>query len=63
MAKLKMGLGYNTLYPYLCLLPDEEYVAIMLQVGPARAGGLPLSTDVPLRAAESGHEPQGLPRL
>ncbi|XP_065508325.1 DNA-directed RNA polymerase, mitochondrial [Caloenas nicobarica] len=32
MARLEMGSGYNTLYPYLCLLPDEEYVAIMLQI-------------------------------
>ncbi|XP_074784111.1 DNA-directed RNA polymerase, mitochondrial isoform X2 [Athene noctua] len=32
MSQLQMGLGYNILYPYLCLLPDEEYVAIMLQV-------------------------------
>ncbi|NXM71945.1 RPOM protein, partial [Serilophus lunatus] len=29
MAKPKR---YNFLYPYLCLLPDEEYVGIMLQV-------------------------------
>ncbi|NXK29517.1 RPOM protein, partial [Arenaria interpres] len=32
MSKLKTASGYNTLYPYLCLLPDEEYVAIMLQI-------------------------------
>ncbi|NXE82373.1 RPOM protein, partial [Cochlearius cochlearius] len=32
MSKLKMVSGYNILYPYLCLLPDEEYVAIMLQI-------------------------------
>ncbi|NXL40006.1 RPOM protein, partial [Glaucidium brasilianum] len=32
MSQLRMGVGYNILYPYLCLLPDEEYVAIMLQV-------------------------------
>lgn len=34
MSKLRMTSGYNILYPYLCLLPDEEYVGIMLQVGP-----------------------------
>ncbi|KAM6041424.1 DNA-directed RNA polymerase, mitochondrial isoform 2-T2 [Chlamydotis macqueenii] len=32
MSKLKTVSGYNILYPYLCLLPDEEYVAIMLQI-------------------------------
>ncbi|NXJ70540.1 RPOM protein, partial [Rostratula benghalensis] len=32
MGKLKTASGSNTLYPYLCLLPDEEYVAIMLQI-------------------------------
>ncbi|XP_014814059.1 PREDICTED: DNA-directed RNA polymerase, mitochondrial [Calidris pugnax] len=32
MSQLKTASGYNTLYPYLCLLPDEEYVAIMLQI-------------------------------
>uniref|UniRef100_A0A8D0EN79 DNA-directed RNA polymerase n=1 Tax=Strix occidentalis caurina TaxID=311401 RepID=A0A8D0EN79_STROC len=32
MSKLPMASGYNILYPYLCLLPDEEYVAIMMQV-------------------------------
>ncbi|KFV49928.1 hypothetical protein N328_07832, partial [Gavia stellata] len=32
MSKLKMVSGYNILYPYLCLLPDEEYVGIMLQI-------------------------------
>ncbi|NXG57642.1 RPOM protein, partial [Hemiprocne comata] len=32
MSKLRMAPGYNTLYPYLCLLPDEEYVAIMMQI-------------------------------
>ncbi|NXD85898.1 RPOM protein, partial [Halcyon senegalensis] len=31
MSKLKMTLEYNTLYPYLCLLPDEEYVGIMME--------------------------------
>ncbi|KFO89945.1 hypothetical protein N320_06339, partial [Buceros rhinoceros silvestris] len=31
MSKLRTTSGYNTLYPYLCLLPDEEYVGIMLQ--------------------------------
>lgn len=37
MSKLKTVSGYNILYPYLCLLPDEEYVGIMLQVGPCPA--------------------------
>ncbi|NXH68126.1 RPOM protein, partial [Hydrobates tethys] len=32
MSKAKTASGYNILYPYLCLLPDEEYVAIMLQI-------------------------------
>ncbi|NXS51508.1 RPOM protein, partial [Brachypteracias leptosomus] len=32
MSKLKTSSGYNILYPYLCLLPDEEYVGIMLQI-------------------------------
>ncbi|NWU66720.1 RPOM protein, partial [Pterocles burchelli] len=32
MSKLKRTSGYNIFYPYLCLLPDEEYVGIMLQV-------------------------------
>ncbi|XP_025938080.1 DNA-directed RNA polymerase, mitochondrial [Apteryx rowi] len=32
MSKVNMMSGYNILYPYLCLLPDEEYVGIMLQV-------------------------------
>ncbi|XP_051495790.1 DNA-directed RNA polymerase, mitochondrial [Apus apus] len=32
MSKLRVAPGYNTLYPYLCLLPDEEYVAIMMQI-------------------------------
>ncbi|XP_009978614.1 PREDICTED: DNA-directed RNA polymerase, mitochondrial, partial [Tauraco erythrolophus] len=32
MSKLQTVSGYHILYPYLCLLPDEEYVAIMLQV-------------------------------
>ncbi|XP_009892288.1 PREDICTED: DNA-directed RNA polymerase, mitochondrial [Charadrius vociferus] len=32
MSKHKMVSGYNILYPYLCLLPDEEYVGIMLQI-------------------------------
>ncbi|NXT38235.1 RPOM protein, partial [Pelecanoides urinatrix] len=32
MSKLKTASGYNILYPYLCLLPDEEYVDIMLQI-------------------------------
>ncbi|NWV16968.1 RPOM protein, partial [Origma solitaria] len=32
MAKHKRPSKYNMLYPYLCLLPDEEYVDIMLQI-------------------------------
>ncbi|NWS18910.1 RPOM protein, partial [Pachyramphus minor] len=32
MAKARTLSKYNILYPYLCLLPDEEYVGIMLQV-------------------------------
>ncbi|NXG69067.1 RPOM protein, partial [Baryphthengus martii] len=32
MSKLGTASGYDVLYPYLCLLPDEEYVAIMLQI-------------------------------
>ncbi|NXX97592.1 RPOM protein, partial [Centropus bengalensis] len=33
MSKRKMASGYpGILYPYLCLLPDEEYVTIMLQI-------------------------------
>ncbi|KFP31270.1 hypothetical protein N325_03971, partial [Colius striatus] len=32
MPKLKTMSGHISLYPYLCLLPDEEYVGIMLQV-------------------------------
>ncbi|NXA07428.1 RPOM protein, partial [Sapayoa aenigma] len=32
MAKPKRLSRYNILYPYLCLLPDEEYVGIMLEV-------------------------------
>ncbi|NXD70737.1 RPOM protein, partial [Eolophus roseicapillus] len=32
MAKLKTVSKYNVLYPYLCLLPEEEYVGIMLQM-------------------------------
>ncbi|XP_075380500.1 DNA-directed RNA polymerase, mitochondrial isoform X1 [Mycteria americana] len=32
MSQLKTVSGYNILYPYLCLLPDEEYVGIMLQI-------------------------------
>ncbi|XP_074933381.1 DNA-directed RNA polymerase, mitochondrial [Phalacrocorax aristotelis] len=32
MSKLKTGSGYNILYPYMCLLSDEEYVSIMLQI-------------------------------
>ena len=37
MSQLKTVSGYNILYPYLCVLPDEEYVGIMLQVGPCPA--------------------------
>lgn len=33
MARLKRMSKYSVLYPYLCLLPDEEYVDIMMQVG------------------------------
>ncbi|NXU37685.1 RPOM protein, partial [Drymodes brunneopygia] len=32
MARPKRLSKYSILYPYLCLLPDEEYVDIMLQV-------------------------------
>ncbi|KFQ39060.1 hypothetical protein N332_09746, partial [Mesitornis unicolor] len=35
MSKLKTAYNkpsYSILYPYLCLLPDEEYVGIMLQI-------------------------------
>ncbi|KFP71865.1 hypothetical protein N310_12262, partial [Acanthisitta chloris] len=32
MAKRKRMSRHNSIYPYLCLLPDEEYVDIMLQV-------------------------------
>ncbi|KAM6294948.1 DNA-directed RNA polymerase, mitochondrial [Aegotheles albertisi] len=32
MSSLKAVSGYNILYPYLCLLPDEEYVGIMMQI-------------------------------
>lgn len=72
MSQKRMMSGYNSLYPYLCLLPDEEYVDIMMQVGacpdPAETWergllGLPQGSDVPVRAAESEHESQGLPRL
>ncbi|NWW92343.1 RPOM protein, partial [Rhynochetos jubatus] len=31
-SNLRTISGYNILYPYLCLLPDEEYVGIMLQI-------------------------------
>ncbi|NXG05576.1 RPOM protein, partial [Sakesphorus luctuosus] len=31
-ARARTLSSYNILYPYLCLLPDEEYVGIMLQV-------------------------------
>lgn len=72
MSQKRTMSGYNSLYPYLCLLPDEEYVDIMMQVGacpdPAETRewgllGLPQGSDVPVRAAESEHESQGLPRL
>lgn len=33
MTRPKRLSKYSVLYPYLCLLPDEEYVDIMLQVG------------------------------
>ncbi|RLV88169.1 hypothetical protein DV515_00015566, partial [Chloebia gouldiae] len=32
MARPKRLSKYNVLYPYLCLLPDEEYVDIMMQI-------------------------------
>ncbi|NXF24066.1 RPOM protein, partial [Rhodinocichla rosea] len=32
MARPKRLSKYNVLYPYLCLLPDKEYVDIMLQI-------------------------------
>ncbi|XP_064030992.1 DNA-directed RNA polymerase, mitochondrial [Pogoniulus pusillus] len=32
MSRFKTVSGYNVLYPYLCLLPEEEYVGIMLQI-------------------------------
>ncbi|NXK53590.1 RPOM protein, partial [Chauna torquata] len=32
MSQVKTMSGYNILYPYLCLLPDEEYVGIMMQI-------------------------------
>ncbi|NXI58912.1 RPOM protein, partial [Chloroceryle aenea] len=32
MSKLSATSGYNILYPYLCLLPDEEYVGIMMEI-------------------------------
>ncbi|XP_068012301.1 DNA-directed RNA polymerase, mitochondrial [Melanerpes formicivorus] len=32
MAKFRKGSGHNLLYPYLCLLPEKEYVSIMLQI-------------------------------
>lgn len=61
MARLKRMSKYSVLYPYLCLLPDEEYVDIMMQVGacPAlTAVGLDYQpwgcqgTNVPLEPAE-----------
>lgn len=40
MARPKRVSKYSILFPYLCLLPDDEYVDIMLQVGawPALTG-------------------------
>ncbi|XP_030365054.1 DNA-directed RNA polymerase, mitochondrial [Strigops habroptila] len=32
MSKLKTASKYNVLYPYLCLLPEDEYVGIMLEM-------------------------------
>ncbi|NXX51530.1 RPOM protein, partial [Tricholaema leucomelas] len=32
MSRFRTVSGYNVLYPYLCLLPEEEYVSIMLQI-------------------------------
>uniref|UniRef100_A0A8B9FUD4 DNA-directed RNA polymerase n=1 Tax=Amazona collaria TaxID=241587 RepID=A0A8B9FUD4_9PSIT len=32
MSKIKTVSKYNELYPYLCLLPEEDYVGIMLQM-------------------------------
>ncbi|KAM9174522.1 DNA-directed RNA polymerase, mitochondrial isoform 3-T3 [Mergus octosetaceus] len=32
MSQKRTMSGYNGLYPYLCLLPDEEYVDIMMQI-------------------------------
>ncbi|KAI6072323.1 DNA-directed RNA polymerase, mitochondrial [Aix galericulata] len=32
MSQKRTMSGYNILYPYLCLLPDEEYVDIMMQI-------------------------------
>ncbi|NXG21070.1 RPOM protein, partial [Grallaria varia] len=32
IARTRALSKYNILYPYLCLLPDEEYVSIMLEV-------------------------------
>ncbi|XP_038025070.2 DNA-directed RNA polymerase, mitochondrial isoform X2 [Anas platyrhynchos] len=32
MSQKRTMSGYNSLYPYLCLLPDEEYVDIMMQI-------------------------------
>lgn len=34
MSQVKTMSGHSVLYPYLCLLPDEEYVDIMMQVRP-----------------------------
>uniref|UniRef100_A0A8C9FCU2 DNA-directed RNA polymerase n=1 Tax=Pavo cristatus TaxID=9049 RepID=A0A8C9FCU2_PAVCR len=32
MSQVKTMSGHSVLYPYLCLLPDEEYVDIMMQI-------------------------------
>lgn len=50
MSKHKTVSGYNILYPYLCLLPDEEYVGIMLQVGPC-----PILTEPQEQGCPHGH--------
>lgn len=59
MARPKRLSKYSILYPYLCLLPDEEYVDIMMQVGACLAltavgldVSLSQSTNVPPEPAE-----------